>query len=122
MNLNLMLLIIASVSMSALAQLCLKVGVSRTSTLNDGPVVILFHYLTNAFVFGGLALYGLGTLLWLFVLSKLPLTAAYPFVGLGFILTMLIGAFILGEQVTITRFSGTILIAIGCILVARSAA
>ena len=40
----------------------------------------------------GLALYGLGAMVWLYVLARLPLSAAYPFVGLGFILTMVLGS------------------------------
>jgi len=55
------------------------------------------------------------------VLARAPLSLAYPFVGLGFIFTMLAGALVLGEQVTPVRIAGTLLIAAGCVLVARSA-
>ena len=65
--------------------------------------------------------YALGAVVWLLVLARLPLSAAYPFVGLGFVLTMAIGLFALGEQLTPGRIAGTILIAAGCVLVARSA-
>ena len=69
----------------------------------------------------GLALYGIGALLWLFVLGRAPLSLAYPFVGIGFILTMLAGAFWLNESISVARVVGTLLIAVGCVLVARSA-
>ena len=69
----------------------------------------------------GLGLYGIGALLWLFVLGRAPLSLAYPFVGIGFILTMLAGAFWLNESISVARAAGTLLIAIGCVLVARSA-
>ena len=46
---------------------------------------------------------------------------AYPFVGIGFILTMLAGAWWLDESLSAARIAGTLMIAAGCVLVARSA-
>ncbi|MEQ8309964.1 MAG: hypothetical protein RIA72_04620 [Sphingopyxis sp.] len=122
MTLRLLLLILASVSLSALAQLTLKIGTAAAADgrstgiggeiggLVQSPMIIL-----------GLGLYGVGALLWLFVLGRAPLSLAYPFVGIGFILTMLAGAFWLNESLSVARVAGTLLIAIGCVLVARSA-
>jgi multidrug transporter EmrE-like cation transporter len=117
---GLLLLILLSVSMSAGAQLCLKLGVQKVPV--GGGASVVLAYLSSPFVIGGLALYGLGAFVWLFVLSRVELSAAYPFVGLGFIMTMLIGVFALGENVTSTRIAGTLLIAVGCLCVARSVA
>ncbi|MFD1107069.1 permease [Sphingobium olei] len=111
----LFLLIIVSVSLSAAAQLVLKIGVGRAQGSGD-----LLAYLFQPLVIGGLALYGIGAILWLSVLARAPLSMAYPFVGLGFILTMVFGLVILGENVTPLRVGGTLLIAAGCVLVARS--
>lgn len=115
------LLILFSVSLSALAQLLLKTGVGRVGASHAG-IDTMLAYLTSPWVLGGLMLYGLGALAWLFVLARLPLSAAYPFVGLGFILTMLIGVSVLGEAVSTGRVAGTLLIALGCVFVARSVA
>lgn len=54
------------------------------------------------------------------ILSKVDLSLAYPFVGVSFIVVMLFGAFLLNETITPLRMIGTILIAAGCIFVARS--
>lgn len=122
MTVRLFLLILASVTLSALAQLALKIGTTAAAGgratgiggeiggLAQSPMIIL-----------GLGLYGIGALLWLFVLGRAPLSLAYPFVGIGFILTMLAGAFWLNESISVARLAGTLLIAIGCVLVARSA-
>lgn len=120
MSLRLFLLILASVALSALAQLALKTGTAAAARSRGvgGELVALAQ---SPFVFAGLALYALGAVLWLFVLARAPLSLAYPFVGLGFILTMLAGALVLGEQLTAGRIAGTLLIAWGCALVARSA-
>src|SRR3546814_18052047 len=69
----------------------------------------------------GLGLYGIGALLWLFVLGRAPLSLAYPFVGIGFILTMLAGPFWLNASVSVARAAGTLMIAVGCVPVARAA-
>lgn len=118
---QLLLLILASVGLSAIAQMFLKLGVGAAGVPPaSGVGATLSAYALSPYVVLGLGLYGLGAVLWLFVLSRLPLTAAYPFVGLGFIATMVIGVAALGEAVTPMRVVGTLLIAAGCVLVARS--
>ncbi|WP_033073882.1 hypothetical protein [Sphingopyxis sp. MWB1] len=121
MTLRLLLLILASVSLSALAQLALKMGVSAAGAGRGGLTGEVGGFVQSPLILLGLLLYGLGALLWLFVLARAPLSLAYPFVGIGFILTMLAGLFLLQEEVSLARLSGTVLIAIGCVLVARSA-
>jgi drug/metabolite transporter (DMT)-like permease len=118
---QLLALILASVGLSAVAQMFLKLGVSAVARGGAaGPAATLLTYAMSPYVLLGLALYGLGAILWLFVLARLPLTAAYPFVGLGFVATLAIGVLTLNEAVTPGRLAGTLLIAVGCVLVARS--
>lgn len=122
MSSKLFLLVLASVTLSAVAQLLLKLGASdatRVRLAQGGGE--LQGLLTSPLVLTGLALYGVGALLWLFVLARTPLSLAYPFVGIGFILTMAAGLLVLGEQISAARVAGTLLIAGGCVLVARSA-
>ena len=115
-----LLLILLSVSMSAVAQLLLKLGVQGVRAA--GVIDAGRAYLFSPLVIGGFALYGIGAFVWLYVLSRVPLSAAYPFVGLGFILTMLFGVLALGESLSPVRLVGSLLIAVGCVCVARSAA
>jgi len=63
--------------------------------------------------------YALSAAAWIVVLSKLDLSLAYPFVGLGFVVTFLIGVLLLGEPASAGRLAGTLLIAGGAVLVAR---
>lgn len=121
MPLFLFLLILASISLSAIAQLVLKLGVGAAAAKPQGVAGEMVGLVQSPLVLAGLGLYGIGAVLWLFVLARAPLSLAYPFVGLGFILTMLAGAWCLGENVTPVRVAGTLLIALGCALVARSA-
>ena len=90
MTLRLFLLILASVSLSALAQLALKMGTTAAaSARTTGVGGEVGGLIQSPMILVGLGLYGIGALLWLFVLGRAPLSLAYPFVGMGFILTML---------------------------------
>jgi drug/metabolite transporter (DMT)-like permease len=116
------ILILLSVSMSAFAQILLKTGLpSGTRILTDSGIIpAVARVLINPWIAGGLGLYFLGAIVWLFVLARSEVSYAYPFVSFGFILTMLLGAGLLGEQVGLSRAFGTVLIVAGIICVARS--
>jgi multidrug transporter EmrE-like cation transporter len=124
MNLKIFSLIITCVTLSAVSQLVMKIGMSSSpvqSALALGSrLETAWAVATNIHVILGLGMYVLGAGMWLLVLSKADISLAYPFVGLGFILTMLLGWLFLDESVGIARLTGTLLIAIGAILVARS--
>jgi len=120
----LMGLIFASVTMGVGAQLMLKMGMSaanvRTALASAPTIQWPLAIISSPLVWLGLTAYGLGAVLWLFVLSKMDLSAAYPFVGIGLIATSLVGWLVLGEHLTVGRFVGTVLIAFGAVLVART--
>ncbi len=124
MTLPVFLMVVTCVTISAVAQLVMKLGMSsgavQASLSKGGLVNVALTTLLNPLVMGGLIAYMLGAGLWLFVLSKAELSLVYPFVALGFIMTMLLGVFVLHEAVGLYRIVGTLLIAVGAVLVARS--
>lgn len=117
-------LIMITVTLSACAQLALKLGVSKpamASALQNGLFDALIAALFSPLIWTGLLIYTLSVAMWLWVLSKVDLSVAYPFVGISFLVTMTFGAYLLNESVTPIRIIGTILIACGCVLVGKSA-
>jgi multidrug transporter EmrE-like cation transporter len=48
------------------------------------------------------------------------LSQAYPFVGIGFALTAIAGWWIFGDQLSLQRVAGIVLVVGGIVLVARS--
>ncbi len=124
MTLQILGFILLAVTLSAFAQLALKLGVSNQqiqSSLQNGISDALYAVALSPLIWLGLTIYVVSVGMWLWVLSKVELSVAYPFVGIGFILTMFLGASILNENVTPIRIIGTLLIAGGCILVGKSA-
>ena len=121
-NLQLIVILI-TVFMSACAQLLLKLGMNKAesgSGLFDNGISSLFQTLFSPLVFSGLAVYAVSVLAWLWVLSKVDLSIAYPFVGISFIFTLLFGIFLLDESLNAFKIIGTLMIAVGCFFVAKS--
>jgi drug/metabolite transporter (DMT)-like permease len=116
-------LLLVAVTASACAQLALKLGMSSpavAAAANGGAKALFLAVASSPLVWTGLAIYGSSVAVWLWILSKVDLSLAYPFVGVSFIVVMLFGVFLLQESVSPLRMLGTFLIAAGCILVARS--
>ncbi len=123
MNKYVIILIALSVLLSAFAQIALKAGMSSMSVLQAlqaTPGLPAFRAIaTNIFVLVGLSLYFASAAVWLLVLARVDVSLAYPFVGLGFIVTMILAWLIHGEVLTLTKVAGTLLIAFGVIVLAR---
>jgi len=75
-------------------------------------------YCINAYLIAGVCLLGISTLLWVWVLRTLPLSIAYPFMALAFIIVPLLGHFLLHEPIGWRNLVGGLLIAFGVVLVA----
>lgn len=114
---------ILSISLSVTAQFSFKAGMSgevvKSTLAQPRSFMALVNILMDKYVLGGFLLYGLGAVVWLGVLSKWDVSKAYPLVGLGFVFTVFVG-YLLGEQVTLSRVIGVVLICAGVFLVARS--
>jgi len=123
LNKYVILLIALSVLLSAFAQIALKAGMSSVSVLQalqaTPGIPAVRVIITNIFVLVGLSLYFASAAVWLLVLARVDVSLAYPFVGLGFIVTMLLAWLIHGEALSLAKVAGTLLIACGVIVLAR---
>lgn len=123
MNLIVALLISAAVVCNVAAQVLLKTGMSRIgyftfSCSNVFPIAM--QVIASPWLICGVFIYMTSFAIWLLVLSRTDVSLAYPLTSLGFILNAIIAYFFLGEHVTLMRLSGTLVIALGIILLARS--
>jgi drug/metabolite transporter (DMT)-like permease len=114
---------LASICLSAMAQVVLKLGMARalTSVGSGAPWWRqIGSGITQPAVLAGLAIYAGGALMWLYVLARWDVSKAYPLVGAGFVLTLLIGVSFLGEALTWERTLGCLLVCGGLVLIVRS--
>ena len=96
-----LVLAVFCVLLSSAAQIAMKRGMGAPA---DSDLSSTYgHALTSPLVWLGLMLYGLSAVLWLWVLSRLPVSLAYPLVSLGFVVTMGVGVVWLGEPFSWVR-------------------
>lgn len=115
-------LAILSILMSVGAQFMLKAGMAAPIVqegLKQGGGAMVLGMLRSVHLWAGFAMYGASAVVWLGVLAKWDVSRAYPMVGLGFVLTALIGHF-LGEQVGPARLAGIALIVLGIALIGKT--
>jgi multidrug transporter EmrE-like cation transporter len=113
-------LVLVSVTLSAFAQVAFKFGVSSQPTAIARTVPGSLAILFTPGVAIGLALYVIGTFLWLQALTKIDLSQAYPFVGIGFTLTTVAGWWLFAETISPNRLIGIAVIIGGIVLLARN--
>jgi multidrug transporter EmrE-like cation transporter len=68
----------------------------------------------------GLSLFGVSSLFWMVVLSRIPLSVAYPFVGVSYILIVLLSSIVLHEHVPGLRWVGVLVVAAGITIIGFS--
>ncbi|MGE6697149.1 EamA family transporter [Hyphomonas sp. NPDC076900] len=76
------------------------------------PVPVQAAILSPAFL-GALTLYGAGTLIWVYVLKTVPLSYAYSFMALTFVIVPVLAHFWFGEPLNARYFIGMGLVVAG---------
>jgi len=110
-----------NICLGVAGQFLIKFGVNRLGGLEKlGLVGFLTRSFLSPFIISGLALYALSAVLWVILLSKLDLSVAYPALSIGYVLILLVSMLFLGEQVSLMRFAGVLLIMVGIAIVFRS--
>lgn len=111
MPVAILLSLLAGTLCAAAGQILFKVGATGRESL--------WSFL-NVWIISGLFLYGVGTLFWIFSLSRVPLTVVYPFTALTFVLVYLGGVLILGEHTSLRAIAGVFLVLGGLYLISSS--
>lgn len=114
------LVILVCVVLNTIAQILLKFGMSNLDKKASLSVAFLPSLITNAYIVFGAALYGTSFILWLYVLSKVKVSYAYPFISLSYLLVAVLGFFLLNEKVSISAWIGICLVVMGVALIGMS--
>ncbi|MGJ8562045.1 MAG: EamA family transporter [Alphaproteobacteria bacterium] len=99
--------------MIASGQVLFKLTGDRLARSGDPFYTVLY----NPVFILALAIYGIATLLWIYVLKTVPLAYAYSFMALTFVIVPLMAALWLGETLTLKYALGAVFIIIGLFIV-----
>ena len=115
------LLLFVSISLAIVGQLLMKQGMM---IFGKFPVTSLFSNIIpmvfQPFVFMGIVTFGISSIFWLVVLSRIELSLAYPLVSVAYIVVALFSYFVFKENVSMIRWIGILTICLGVYLVSRS--
>jgi multidrug transporter EmrE-like cation transporter len=120
--------ILFTVLTNAAAQMMLKQGMMNLHPVQLGPLAFtaetligkLGMTLLNPWVFAGLTTFVISMASHLFVLSKVELSFAYPFLSLAYIAVAIAAWSLFGENLGTLRIAGIALICVGTVLIAQS--
>lgn len=116
-------LVLAALLPVVVGELLLKTAMNRFGILNLELRTLphtVWSLATNPLIIAAVAVYAVGTLLWLAALSRLDLSFVYPWSALAYILITLSAHFILHETVSAQRYLGVLVICLGLVIIAKS--
>ena len=106
--------LICAVLLAACGHLLIKSGLNAAPVIGHTPLVErILAYLLMPRVILGLAVYGLGTLLWIAVVSKRDISYLYPITALNYVLITMGGTWLFGEPVSWRRWLGIAVVMTG---------
>lgn len=107
--------VLLCVALIAVGQILFKyVGLLSVTTPGGWSVHVVMSALA------AFAVYGTATLVWIYLLRTIPLTKAYPFMALSFVLVPLGAAVLFGERLNGAYTLGLVLIVAGVLIVSRA--
>ena len=98
------------------AQLLLRQA-AMTGAMPASPATLV----KNIWFMAGVAAYGVSVLTWLFVLRRVPLAVAAPFVALVYVLVPLASRVLFSDPISTKMWLGMLLVVLGVTLVAEGA-
>lgn len=114
-------IILMSLIASSTAHVVLKKGMSAAQYYPfEDRLVYFWSVATNPWIVGGMFLHVSALIIWLWALSRVDISFAYPFLALGYVLVSLMAWLWLGEQITLHKILGMSIIVVGILVLCLS--
>jgi drug/metabolite transporter (DMT)-like permease len=114
-------LLLFAVATAATGQLLLKHGMQvATSRAAQSGGSLVIRAATTPWVLLGLVVFAVSAVAWLAALSKVPLSVAYPFNALGYLVILIASIVVLHERATVLTWVGSVLVVSGLLIVVLS--
>jgi drug/metabolite transporter (DMT)-like permease len=111
-------LLVFAVSSAATGQLMLKHGMqiaSARAAKSGGSLAV--SAATSPWILFGLAVFAVSAIAWLAALSRVPLSVAYPFNALGYLVILTASVLVLHERANVFTWTGSLLVVSGLLIV-----
>lgn len=111
--------VILTVLLTVYGQLAIKWQMAQAGPLPEGmaaKALFLLRQAASPAVASGLGAAALAALSWMAAMTRFPLSVAYPFVALSFVLVPLLATVVLREPLNPWRLAGAALIVLGVIV------
>ena len=112
---------IFSILLAVAGQMMMKKGMMAIGAFSldqfIGKIIPMF---TNPWVFSGFACFGLSSVFWLVVLSRLEISLVYPMVSVAYVLVGILSWYFFKENLSVMRWAGIMVILLGVFLISRS--
>ena len=110
------LLCLLNTALMATGQVLFKYGSNGKDISSISDIIRMFF---SPVVFCALCLYAITTGLWLYILSRMPISFAYPIQALAFPLVLMASILIFKESISVTRWIGVAVIICGVVIATR---
>jgi drug/metabolite transporter (DMT)-like permease len=100
-----------------IGQILFKVAANHSQSITGG---VIAKVVLNPPLIGAFAWYGLTALFWFYILTRIPLSSAYPFSILGSALVPLLAWALFREQVTLQAAAGFAVMLLGFFMIVRA--
>jgi drug/metabolite transporter (DMT)-like permease len=117
------LLAISTTLLITSGQVLWKIGIQKAGGFylpEQSILGNLFRILFNGWVFSGFVVYAVATGFFMWLISKFDISLIIPITSVAFIYSLLAGYFIFGEQISLLRVFGVLLIIAGVFFVVKN--
>lgn len=111
-------LLLFAVASAATGQVMLKHGMQVASArAADSGGSLALRAATSPWVLLGLVVFGVSAVAWLAALARVPLSVAYPFNALGYIVILTASVVLLHERANVLTWVGSLMVVAGLLIV-----
>ena len=111
-----------TIALTVFGQIAIKMQVLQAGPLpasGSEKLMFLIRLLLNPWIISAFVAAFMASVSWMGAMTKFPLSFAYPFMSLNFVIVLLLGAWLFNEPLSMIRVVGVTLICIGTIVAAQ---
>lgn len=113
-------LLLIAICLTVTGEVLLKLGMNVVRAdvgAFSASLPVLVRTFTEWRVVLGFALIFSGALFWLGVISRADFSFAYPLLALSYVVALLPARFVIGEQITLNRLVGALIVVVGAVII-----